>query len=228
MSMSVVILNWKRPDNLARIVIDLQRSGLTDDLLVWNNNSASPLKLEQASVINASRDMGLYTRFAAACLARHEAVLIQDDDLVVPLDSLRYLYNAWMREPDILHGIFGRAAKPDGSYARDIRGDSEAPIILTRALIAHRSHAAQFFVHLPEFMHLLQMGCPVGNGEDIVFSYVARRTAGRLHRVHRLTVEELPAPDPIHGRHWLRHVAHRTAVMQAAETWLAAKGACPS
>ena len=89
-----VILNWKRPTNVARILSGWQTSGVVSEAIVWNNNPAATFRHPWANVVNAAQDMGLYTRFAAACLARHDCVLIQDDDLELPAESLRTLADA--------------------------------------------------------------------------------------------------------------------------------------
>ncbi|MGE3779065.1 MAG: hypothetical protein AB7F89_17905 [Pirellulaceae bacterium] len=95
--------------------------------------------------------------------------------------------------------------------------------MLTRVLVAHRRYASQFFQVAPAFDDVQREGKPAGNGEDIIFSYVARQTSRRLNRVHRVAVSELPAPHSIHGRNWKGHVAHRTRLLRACEAWL--KGA---
>jgi hypothetical protein len=228
-----ILLNWRRPANVGRIVAGWRSGGIVTEAIVWNNNPdpnfAPPAGLP-AKVIHAAQDLGLYTRFAAACLASNECVLIQDDDVEVPAGSLRRLYEAWLSDPAILHGVFGRAPKRDGSYAKDVRGNSNAPVVLTRVLLAHRRHAAEFFQVAPAFEHIQRHSRPLGNGEDIIFSYVARRSSGRLNRVHDLFVLELPAPDAIHSRNWAAHIAHRSRLLRACEDWLAAScyGPLPS
>jgi len=215
-----VMLNWKRPANVARILSGWQAGGIVTEAIVWNNNPAATFRHQWARVINSSQDMGLYTRFAAACLASNDCVLIQDDDLELPAESLQALLDAWENDPDIIHGIFGRAPKPDGSYARNVGGDTESPIVLTRVLLAHRRYASQFFRFARTFDDVQREGKPTGNGEDIIFSYVARRASGRLNRVHGVSVNELPAPHSIHGRNWKGHVAHRSRLLRACEQWL--------
>jgi hypothetical protein len=95
-------------------------------------------------------------------------------------------------------------------------------VVLTRVLLANRRHAAEFFQVAPAFEHIQRHSRPMGNGEDIIFSYVARRSSGRLNRVHDLFVLELPAPDAIHSRNWAAHIAHRSRLLRACEDWLAA------
>ncbi|NQU20967.1 MAG: hypothetical protein HQ567_06755 [Candidatus Nealsonbacteria bacterium] len=220
MKCSAVLLNWKRPQNVERIVTGLNASDLVDEIIVFDNNPACELPpLVDCTLIQADRDLGLYTRFTAGCLARNEAVLWQDDDLLLPPETLRGLLDAWSTEPDILHGIFGRAPKPDGSYARTLTGPSEAPVVLTRVLVGHRRYCAEFFRYAGHFAEIQRDSRPFGNGEDIIFSYVVRRSAGRLHRLHRLPVCELPAPHAIHGRE-RNHYTHRNRLLRACEAWL--------
>ena len=95
-----VILNWKRPANVQRIVAGWLAGDLVTEAIVWNNNPDAPLgPIAGAKVINAGQDLGLYTRFAAACLAQHEFVLIQDDDLELPRTSLDTLHPSWQPRP---------------------------------------------------------------------------------------------------------------------------------
>jgi hypothetical protein len=217
-----IVLNWKRPGNVLRIVAGWQEAGLAEGI-VWNNNPRKPLPPHPwAKVINARQDLGLYTRFAAANLAANGCILLQDDDIELPAASLRKMHRLWKKEPDLLHGIFWRKPKPDGSYAIFGRGEQETPIVLTRALMAHRRYAAAFFAEAPHFSRLQKAGRPQGNGEDIIFSYVARRAArGRLHKTHDLPVIELPAPHGIHHMHGQHHITHRSRLLRACEAWLA-------
>ena len=211
-----VLLNWKRPDNVARIVAGWRASGIVDEGIVWNNNPDVTLSLDGwATVVNATRDLGLYTRFTAACLARNECVLIQDDDILLPAESIATLHEAWRSRPDILHGVFGRAPNARGRYVvRDLIG-ADVPVVLTRALLTHRLHAARFFEFAAAFEALQRGGRPQGNGEDILFSYAVMRHSGRLNRTHRVPVLELPSPDAINARHRRRHFAHRMQLMDA-------------
>ena len=225
---SAVVLGWKRPENVQLIVDGWRSSGLVDQAIVWNNNPEITFTHDWATVVNASSDLGLYTRFAALALAEHPTVIVQDDDLQLPPSTITSLLEAWELQPRILHGLFGRGPRPDGTYARDLEGDQVAPILLTRALVTQRRHAARFFHAAPHFAHLQAGSVPQGNGEDIIFSYAVRRWSGRLHRVHALAREELPAPDAIHHRDWAAHVAHRTRLMHAGEEWLAQRPAPPT
>ncbi len=220
-----VILNWKRPDNVNQILMGWRESGYVGHAIVWNNNPATYFRHPWAQAVNASEDLGLYTRFAAACLAPTEAVLIQDDDVELPADSIRDLHDGWRADPDIIHGVFGRGPRPeDGTYAAKYRGNEDVPIVLTRALVASRRHAATFFADAPAFAALQAGSQPPGNGEDIIFNYVAMRHSGRLNRIHDVAADELPAPHSIWERDRAVHMEHRTQLMRACQAWLAGAG----
>lgn len=216
--LSAVLLNWKRPDNVARIVESLAGHPLIDDITVWNNNPASQLALPAEVRVISSPDLGLYTRFAAGCLARHQTLLIQDDDLLLPAETITALDEQAGREPAILHGIFGRGATSDGKYASRI-DEGPAPIVLTRALVCPRSYCGRFFVHAPWFDEVQRDSEPYGNGEDIIFSFVAMKASGKLNQVSKLPVVELPAGESICGRS-PSHKEHRTRILRACIRWL--------
>lgn len=237
MRLSLVLLNWQRPANVRRIIehyrdfatFDPPLGRLIDDITVFNNHP-QPFDHPQARVINASCDTGLYSRFAAAALARHEHVLLHDDDLLLPAPSLAQLAGHYLAAPDVLHGVFGRVPRPDGSYALDVNrcgrhtGDStEVPIVLTRVLLTSRANAIAALAWLEPLRPLLDAAQPPGNGEDICLSFAAMFTSGKLNRVHPLDVRELPAPHAIHGRPG--HGAHRTTVLRACRSQLADR--CP-
>jgi glycosyl transferase family 64 len=217
--LSVVMLSWKRPANIARVVDDLLAHAVVDDITVWNNNPQCALSLPAAVRVIDSPDLGLYTRFAAGCLARHEMVFVQDDDLLLSPGTLDALHRHALGEPDVLHGIFGRAPTAAGRYARLLEGSGQVPIVLTRALVCARRYCAKFFEHVHRFDELQRDSVPYGNGEDIIFSYLAMKESGRMNRIHALPVLELPAEQSIFERS-AGHFEHRTRIMQACQRWL--------
>lgn len=212
---SAVVLNWKRPCNVKRIIEGWRQCSLIDDMIVWNNNPAEPFSSNYARVINCNQPFSLYARFAAASLAYNDCVLIQDDDLLLPERSVIALHNYWKSDPDVLHGIFGRKPKPNGTYASNIVGESEAPILITRAVMTKRVYASHFFIEAAKLEDIQDKSQPKGNGEDIIFSYAIRRHTDRLQQVHRIQVQELPCPHAINKMQ--NHYAHRTLVMKTCE-----------
>jgi hypothetical protein len=221
---TAVMLSWKRPGNLPRIVESWQQVPEITERIIWNNNPDVKLADLGATVISASQDLGLYSRFAAGGLARNGAVLMQDDDLLLPPATIRRLLSEWQRDPDILHGIFGRKARPDGSYdPRNVlaRGGQSRDVllVLTRALVFRREYCGDFLGDVRTHFDPIQSSSrPYGNGEDILLNFLARKRTGRLNRIHPVPWKELPGPHAIYKRGG--HYHHRTQLLRACEAWL--------
>ncbi len=215
------MLNWKRPENVAAIVNGCAQNPLIASGIVWNNHFSGlpPFKSGHDFVlVTPDCNVGLNGRFFAASMMERECVLIQDDDLELPPETVNRLHEAWKADPEIIHGLFGRRPSPDGSYNSRNAPAGECPIILTGALVVSRLNVYRMLIHLPDFAAIQAAGQPEGNGEDIIFSYVVRFYSGRMNRVHQLTAKPLPAPDAI--SRWPGYAKHRTCVVRACEDWL--------
>jgi len=212
------MLNWARLENVQRIVRLWLAHPLIDDYIVFSNSGTMPQLWTQVTQVVSNKDLGMRSRFLATLMAKNDCVLIQDDDILLSPAAVSTLADHWTHRPDVIHGIFGRQPKADGSYARLVdKKDARVDVVLTRALVAHRDNAVRFFTY-EHLFPMLKTATPVGNGEDIVFSYVAKAHSGKLNEVHAVAFNELPAPQSIHHRvtgHW----EHRTRVMRAASHW---------
>jgi hypothetical protein len=216
--LTVVVLNWARPDNVLRNLIRYSSYNIVRQILCFNNGP----RLEGATalpskcvLVEASHDLGLYTRFAIATLSATDAIFHTDDDVGVPASTMEALYENWRRSPLICHGLYGRSATD-----RYVRGNvfGAVEVVLTRALICGaRINLAALAVRR-QFDDLI---CePSGNGEDIVLSFAAMSLAGTRNRAYRLQAEDYPdeiangrQPVSIHNR-WSGHYDHRTRVVE--------------
>lgn len=169
MSVSAVLLSWDRLRQLHDILDHLKALDFIDEIIVWNNNPAvAPFVDERAKVINSSHDMGMWTRFAAASLARNEHILYHDDDLIIDVDDMEQLYRAFCADDSANHGLSGRNPTESGEYTfNNIVGKCE--ITLTRCVFTKRERAVKALAHVPEFDKIPSK--LRGNGEDIVLSY---------------------------------------------------------
>lgn len=219
---SVVLMNWKRPENVQRILTHLYGLDLVGEVIVWNNNpdcarESFMVEHQKGVLIESSRDMSLFTRFSAATLARHECVLYHDDDVLLPQKTITGLYTKWQDEPDRIYGPLGRRRKSGNRYSSPTRSGA-APIILTTAMISKREYASMAlrFRDHPDIAPLLREGVPYGNGEDLVISYVAMRESGKQNMTCNLSVKKLSRPHPICLR-WPQHFNYRTRLMRALD-----------
>jgi hypothetical protein len=221
--LSVVMLSWQRAPSVRRICAQLAGYGLVDEIIVWNNNPAEQLDLPgpKLRVITSARDLGLFTRFAAATLARNPCVLFHDDDLDAPEAVLEALHREWSRRPSVCHTLFGRNSAPGGRYTTDL-AVGPVKIALTRYTLVHRDVCLHALAHTPRFADL--PGVPVGNGEDIILSYAAMATAGRPNQAHRLRANELGQDAASIHLRYPAHVAHRTQIIRRCRDVFAVRG----
>jgi hypothetical protein len=186
--------------------------GIVEQVLCFNNGAplgrmaALPPK---CVLIESSGDLGLYSRLAAASLAKTAAIFHTDDDLGVPEATLQALFDQWRAAPHCCHGLYGRLVQP--LYRpENVYGPVE--VVLTRALICSRviNNSALSAIHLFDEMEAV----PHGNGEDIILSFTAMAMSRQLNVAHRLQSEDYPDHDAVAiHRRWRHHFAHRQKVV---------------
>ena len=194
MSVSVVILNWNRPVWLRRVIVPLlARHPLVDEIHISHGRESSCFgyKNRRCEIIHRrdwslNERYGLALRFVAAREAKNDAVLIVDDDVVVPARSITALKSFFDQAPFTLHGIFGRRINAAYEYTYDGYERGETPIVLTRCLMMHRSYADVFLEAEPSAAELIKRGLPKWNGEDIFLSLLSIRESGALPRAYDL------------------------------------------
>jgi hypothetical protein len=115
MSLTVCLLNWRRPQNVKRLLDALERQVPRPEIFLWNNGGA----LWHPAVdwqVNSSRNALCWPRWSMAIHARTEFVCSLDDDLL-PRDA-KLLADALAfarRSPGII-GAAGVAMRAGGGY----------------------------------------------------------------------------------------------------------------
>jgi hypothetical protein len=210
---TVVMLNWARPEYTISNIHRYATYGIVNRILCFNNGS--PLDRSKIAptnkcvLIEASENMGLYARFAVASLATTDAIFHTDDDIGVPEGTLNALYAYWLRAPLSCHGLYGRPARP--AYQQS-HAFGPVEIVLTRALLCSRqvNNAALSATHL--FDDLL--GVPHGNGEDIILSFTSMALSRVFNAAYHLPAENYPVhPATEIHRRWPDHLKHRQRVV---------------
>ena len=110
---TVVLLNWKRQDNVRFIVDALENYTTVSEVLVLmcNAETSFPIQSSKAKALDFSAletSWGLTGRFKACLLARNPWVLVMDDDLLVTESGLDRLLQAKAHTVDHLVGFFAR------------------------------------------------------------------------------------------------------------------------
>jgi len=233
-----VILNWRRQANVDAILAALDGIDAITERIVWNNNPGVTYANPAAVVINSGRNFGFDARYAIAALARNDCVLFADDDLRLPPETIDALYAAWSAEPELVHGLYPRVARPDGSYARWLNEEPDyagcrAIILAGRATMFSRSLLPAFFQArgLSAVAALRDRfearGLAPNNGDDLLMSYAAYWQSARLNRAHKLRVIELPAPHAASAQ--ANHEPFRESLMHELDAETLGRGLplCP-
>ena len=222
MSLSLVVLSWKRVENIQRIIDEYEGFDLIGEIIIWNNNMRLMIRSSpKTRVIYSTEDFGMRTRFAAALFATNNCILLHDDDTLLPLSTIEGLYDAWRKDPDVMHGLWGCVPKPDNTYSLYLEPPAEADIIVGRCMVLDQRYCREFFLverdHPAPIDHSAPHGC-----EDILMSYLVMRSSGRRNRCHALDYVDLPNDNAICKRPL--HYEHRTEFMQRCQDWLSESG----
>jgi hypothetical protein len=233
-----VILNWRRRANVDAILASLDGIDSVTERIVWNNNPNVTYSNQGSVVINSGRNFGFDARYAVATMARNDCVLFADDDLRLPSATIEALHEGWLSEPEIVHGLYPRVARADGSYARWLDEEPgyagcRAIILAGRVTMFSRALLPAFFQarRVPAVQALRDRyearGMAPNNGDDLLMSYAAYWQAGRLNRAHKLAVSELPAPHASSAQP--THEPFRDALMRELDAATVARGLplCP-
>jgi hypothetical protein len=214
MAVSTIILNWKRTEQVHAICETLAESMLIDEIIVWNNNPEIHFQsdLKKVRTVNCSEDFGLFTRFAAASLAKNECILYHDDDITAPEITLITLYEHWKKQSFSCHTLFGRNPKK-GKYSLNTQWGL-IEIVLTRYVMVHREVCVHALSKTPKFADL--PGIPVGNGEDIILSYAAIDFSGKLNRAYKMATENFGDGDDEFAinKRFPGHLEHRHNIIK--------------
>ncbi|MCL4481034.1 MAG: hypothetical protein M1445_00170 [Bacteroidetes bacterium] len=221
---SLVMLSWNRVDNVVNFINYYSSYKLIDEIIVFNNNNKFDLRNIQNNkliLIESSKDMGLYTRFAAAGLANNECIMHCDDDLFIPEDTVNRLYEYWSQSPQLCHGTQGRFVINDYNM-NEVFG--EVQIVLTRCMLVSRANCLSAFKFALNFEDLYSE--PKGNGEDIMLSFISISNSGKLNRSYNLPFYDCIDKNNDDGlpiaicRRWKKHIEHRSIVVKRCKSLL--------
>jgi len=216
MTVTLVMLSWKRIDNLIAAIEEEFDGTLVSEVIVWNNNPEEDLTGRlpaNVRLIQTNEDFGMRTRFGAALFAHNDCILLHDDDLIIPSSSIQTLHNHWKDTPEVMHGIFGATPRGDNTYGSEV-SDGVAEMVIGRCMMLHRQYCADFFTMEREMPAQEDHSAPKGQ-EDILMSYFVADQAGRHNKIHSLPIQELLSNESICERPG--HYEQRTEFMQMCQ-----------
>jgi hypothetical protein len=212
MTASLLLLNWKRPANLTRILAVEQAYGKVAEILVFNNNASAAFQYPhpKVKVLNASTDFGLRVRWVLAALAEGQCIIFQDDDILLPEPTIGAFIDEVGQDRHRAYSLHGRNPGPNGRY-QAAAADGEVEIVLTRAAAIHKT-LVPLVLQSEQAFREAGFAIPVNNGEDIFLSYCISACFGRKHKVLRLPFADLPSPHALSSRP--EHIEERTRLVR--------------
>lgn len=187
MSISIVILNFDRPNYIKNNIIPyLNKIKLIDEIIISHGKEKTYFESKSKKVKNYkdwgenNDKYGLTLRFLSASKAKNEAVIIMDDDIIPDKESIKILYEKFNQEKDRLYGLYGRSFNSNQKYNKE-NVFGYVPVVLTRCLITHRELTRYFLVKFRSIENeMIKNSKPYWNGEDILFSLLSIEKYGKL------------------------------------------------
>lgn len=222
---TVVLMNFKRPDNIRTIVdIMVTYSNVAEIMVVSNNpNNSFTYSHEKVVVLDMmgyEDELGVAVRFKACLLAMNWHILIADDDLVVTEAGLSNLLTARHEHPQSIVGFWGRNYDPDDhTYILQESGPGHHGIALTKALLLDTC-ACRAFWAASHLMHdIAHEAAVTWNGEDIFMSLISEKVLGGTPFItpykETVDVQQLSEGEVSISAN-TNHIAHRNRFLQTA------------
>lgn len=216
---SLVLSSFNREENVKKILDQYLAYSSLSEIIVWHNGS-NPFLYETGSqklkLIN-SDDLGLATRYAAALLVKNEILFLQDDDLLVPEETLQYMANKHS-EMNTTTTIEGKKPHSDGSYGVAVKPSmgevEECEVHLNRCICTSKTLIPSFFSFW--FKTQLSLTTLAGGGEDIVYSFAARLASGNRPVALGVKYQNLTDPSAISNRAGNQH-RNRTKILHCCQ-----------
>jgi len=209
---SLLILNWKRPENLTEIITAQADFDCIGEILIFNNNKDNRFEYAhpKVKILNASVDFGLRSRWVLGALARNKHLVFQDDDILLPENVFEEFIKELSLDGERAYSLHGRNPDANGGYSTT-EVKHEAEIVLTRAACIDRSVIPLIF-YQENRLRRAGFALPALNGEDIFLSYCLTGYFGKKHKILDLPFTELPTPHAISRKP--SHTEERTKIIQ--------------
>lgn len=188
--LSVVILNFNRPDFIKNNIIPiLLKNKNIDEIIVSHGKKSTYFEKEEVTSLKhygeINKSYGLSRRFLSGSQAKNNYVMIMDDDIIPSEKTIHFLYEKIINDPRIIHGFYGRDIMNE--YKTDnVFGD--VPIVLTRCLVSTKSMCQYFMKNFRKLENEdVKNSKPYWNGEDILFSLLSIKRSKRLNKSYDLS-----------------------------------------
>lgn len=188
--LSVILLSWKRPDNIPAILNNLFAIKRINEIILWNNNPELRLtyKHPKLTIFNSPKNYGTLTRYPISLMAKNDTVMFLDDDLYLSEPQIEKLFSEYIKDTSRIYGPYGRKLI---NYKYNMRNRwGQVDIIIGRCMLFDKALLSNFFKYLSPWKKLL-------HEDDILFSL----SQGKKHYAINLGhIKQLPANDALYKK----------------------------
>lgn len=179
MTVTAILLSYKREQNVGKILNALaMQTVIPDDLILINNNPEHVFAMKGVTVLNSNKNLGCPIRHAVGLLAKTSHCLFLDDD-VEPERGVVENFVEWGEQfPEAILGYFGRRLKSGRfPYSKSgmivSRDDVEyAHVVVGKIHFCRKDKLAQMFSRVAQVRPFKHFSC-----DDIALS-LANQIAG--------------------------------------------------
>ena len=178
---SVVILNWKRPDNIKNDILPkIINYNLVSEVIISHGRSETYFQTPDIKMVKHYKDenlnnsnLGVARRFLRSCNAKNECILILDDDRLPSEEYVNKMYELFQKDKNVIIGSVERYVSPSIGYSNNKRNiENENKIVLTQILMTNKKMCKDFMNEKDKMNDLALKAKPVWNGEDILFNLI--------------------------------------------------------
>jgi len=182
--LTVILMNHKRPENVAMIARHVLRSGFVGRLVISNNSQDYRIERyvlfrdERLVLLDQERPSGVGIRFELAKRYPARYYLCIDDDIFLHPAQLQWIYARLCASGEQPHGIFGAAFSPDESQSKEWpfvhRRGASVPVDILNGLFAFTRIQLEEYFRLCDVLGIHDPASLM-NGEDIILSFSGER-----------------------------------------------------
>jgi hypothetical protein len=186
---SLIILNWKRQDNIKNYILPyLEDNNYIDEIIISHGREDTIFEYisKNKNIIHRydsklNHSFGLSLRFLSALTCQNKIIMFMDDDEIILNEDIYRCYDTIKNNNNIgIIGKYGRKFyKENNEYVynfHNVNGVSD--IILTKFMLLKKKIIYDFFYNSILVEYLQKNAKPFWNGEDIFISLLARKRYG--------------------------------------------------
>jgi glycosyltransferase involved in cell wall biosynthesis len=202
---TVILLNWKRPENLKKIIKSLRSQTIPVEIFLWNNNKDDTFQYEVDLQINSSKNLKCWARWFLINYSDNEYVCVMDDDLIMDDHNVLKECLEYVENNDVSIGRHGVILNDERSYwdsphVSPSNSDINVDILKGRFIFLKKRHLH----NLGMFPEISFQDCRIE--DDIIISSILKRKI--IPSFLKDGFSEMPANDSLY--HQSSHAEART------------------